>query len=163
MLSALHQFFAPMPGHGPLFYGKLAGGFFLVIAVLAALQAAPRRSRRGIIAMFTFLGGLYYVAEFFWPTHSGKNPLTSYQDSVANISTVIGAFAIGVGVISLLQLHLRAVSRQRPGWGNSAVLIVMFLLMLVFGLLSDYAPRLHILGTRVTSTDVFGNFCSKAA
>ncbi len=155
MLSVLHHFFAPLPGHGPLYYGKLAGGFLFLLGVLAGLQFAPRRSRRGIIAFFTFLGGLYYVAEFFWPARHGSNPLTPYQDSVANISTVVGAFAIGVGVISLLQLHTRAVARQRPGWGNSVVLIVMFLLMLVFGLLNDYAPHLHVFGSGVTSTDVF--------
>jgi len=160
LLSALHDFFAPMPGHGPAYFGKLAGGFLFVVAVLAALQLAPRRSRRGIIAFFTFLAGLYYVAEFFWPVTNGKNPLTPYQDSVASISTVIGAFAIGVGVISLLQLHTRAVARQRPGWGNSVVLIVMFVLMLVFGLLNDYAPHLRVLGSGVTSTDVF-NFLFK--
>ena len=57
MLSALHHFFAPMPGHGPAYFGKLAGGFVFMLAVLAALQLAPRRSRRGIIAFFTFLGG----------------------------------------------------------------------------------------------------------
>jgi hypothetical protein len=155
LLSALHHFFAPMPGHGPLYFGKLAGAFVFVVAVLAALQAAPRRSRRGIIALFTFLGGLYYVAEFFWPAPHGTNPLTPYQDPVATISTVISAFAIGVGVISLLQLHTRAVARQRPGWGNSVVLIVMFVAMTVFGLLNDYAPHLRVLGSSVTSTDVF--------
>ncbi len=155
MLSALHHFFAPLPGHGPAYFGKLAGGFLFMAAILAALQFAPRRSRRGIIAFFTFLAGLYYVAEFFWPASHGSNPLTPYQDSVANVSNVVSAFAIGVGVISLLQLHTRAVARQRPGWGNSIVLIVMFLLMLVFGLLNDYAPHLHVFGTSVTSTDVF--------
>lgn len=155
MLSALHHFFAPMPGHGPLYYSKLAGGFLFVLAVLAGLHLAPRRSRRGIIAFFTFLAGLYYVAEFFWPATNSKNPLTPYQDSVANIGAVVGAFAIGVGVISLLQLHTRAVARQRPGWGNSVVLIVMFVLMLVFGLLNDYAPHLRVFGSSVTSTDVF--------
>ncbi len=155
MLSPLLQFFAPMPGHGPAYVGKLAGGFLFIVVVLAGLQLAPRRSRRGIIAFFTFLAGLYYVAEFFWPATNGSNPLTPYQDSVASISTVIGAFAIGVGVISLLQLHTRAVARQRPGWGNSVVLIVMFLLMLVFGLLNDYAPHLRVLGSSVTSTDAF--------
>ncbi len=144
-----------MPGHGPLYFGKLAGGFLLVMIVLAALQAAPRRSRRGIIALFTFLGGLYYAAEFFWPTHNGKNPLTDYQDSVANISNVIGAFAIGVGVISLLQLHTRQIARQRPGWGNSIVLIVMFVAMLVSGLLSDAHPNGRVFGSSVTTKDVF--------
>ena len=155
MLSALSHFFAPMPGHGPAYYGKLVFGFVFVIAVLAALQAAPRRSRRGIIAFFTFLGGLYYVAEFFWPAHGGNNPLTPYQDSVANISLVVSAFAIGVGVISLLQLHTRLIARQRPGWGNSVVLIVAFLAMTVFGLLNDFKPHLHVFGSSVTSTDVF--------
>ncbi len=155
MLSALHHFFAPLPGHGPAYFGKLVGGFLFVFVVLAALQLAPRRSRRGIIAFFTFLAGLYYVAEFFWPASHGKNPLTPYQDSVASVSLVVSAFAIGVGVISLLQLHTRAVARQRPGWGNSVVLIAAFLLMLVFGLLNDYAPHLHVFGTGVTSVDVF--------
>ncbi len=155
MLSALHSFFAPLPAHGPAFYGKLAFGFLLVLAVLAGLQAAPRRSRRGLIAFFTFLGGIYYVAEFFWPVHGGKNPLTPYQDSVANVSLVVNGFAIGVGVISLLQLHSRLVARQRPGWGNSAVLIVSFLAMTTFGLLKDSSPGMHIFGSPVTAQDGF--------
>lgn len=160
MLSALHQFFAPMPGHGPLYLGKLVLGFLLVLAVLAVLQAAPRRSRRGIIALFTFLGGLYYVAEFFWPAPGDVNPLTPYQDIVANVSLVISAFAIGVGVISLLQLHTRLIARQRPGWGNSVVLITAFLAMTVFGLLKDYDPQGRVFGSGVTSLDVF-NFLFK--
>lgn len=155
MLSALHHFFAPLPGYGPAYFGKLAFGFFFIVAVLAGLQAAPRRSRRGIIAGFTFLGGVYYVAEFFWPAHGGNNPLTPYQDSVASISLVISAFAIGVGVISLLQLHSRLIARQRPGWGNSVVLIAAFLAMTIFGLLRDFSPEMHVFGSGVTSTDVF--------
>ena len=94
---------------------------------------------------------------------NGANPLTPYQDSVANIATVVGAFAIGVGVISLLQLHTRAVARQRPGWGNSVVLIVMFLLMLVFGLLNDYAPHLHVAWVRRDFQWTCSTFCSRAA
>lgn len=160
MLSALHQFFAPLPGHGPAYFGKLAFGFLFVLAVLGGLQAAPRRSRRGLIAFFTFLGGVYYVLEFFWPAHGGSNPLTPYQDSVANVSLVVSGFAIGVGVISLLQLHTRLIARRRPGWGNSVVLVVAFLAMTVFGLLKDYSPHLHVLGSSVTSLDVF-NFLFK--
>ena len=160
MLSALHSFFAPLPGHGPAYYGKLAFGLLFVFAVLGGLQAAPRRSRRGLIAFFTFLGGIYYVAEFFWPAHGGSNPLTPYQDSVANISLVISAFAIGVGVISLLQLHTRLIARQRPGWGNSVVLIVAFLAMTIFGLLKDHSPKMAIFGSSVTTLDAF-NFLFK--
>ena len=143
MLNALTQFFAPVHGHGGAFYGKLALGLLIMFAVLAALQAAPRRSRKGIIAVFTFLGGLYFALEFFWPAHGQPkmNPLTPYQDVVAGLSTVVGSFAIGLGVFSLMQVHIRAVSRARPGWGYSVVLLVSFALMFVFGLMNEYSPK----------------------
>ena len=146
-MNTLKQFFAPVHGHGAAFYGKLALGLLLMFAVLAALQAAPRRARKGIIAFFTFLGGLYFATEFFWPTNpaTNKNPLTSYQDVVASLAAVIGSFAIGLGVFSLMQLHTRTVARARPGWGYSIVLLVSFVLMFVFGLINEYSPKTTII------------------
>jgi len=146
-LNALKQFFAPVHGHGGAFYGKLALGLLLMFAVLAALQAAPRRARKGIIAFFTFLGGLYFALEFFWPTNprTNENPLTPYQDVVASLAAVVASFAIGLGVFSLMQLHTRTVARARPGWGYSVVLLVSFALMFVFGLLNAYSPKTTII------------------
>lgn len=146
-----------MPQHGPVYYGKLAFGFVFILGILAALQAAPRQARKGIIAAFTFLGGLYYAAEFFWPADKATkaNFLTPYQDLMSNLFSVIGAFSIGVGLISLLGLHARLIARRRAGWGNSVVLIVAFLAMTVFGLLNVYAPTLAVLGPRVTAHDMF--------
>lgn len=156
MGHALKSFFAAMPHHGPGYFGKLALGVAFVVAVLAALQAAPRQARKGIIALFTFLGGLYYALEFFWPANAKKeNFLTPYQDLMSNLFSVIGAFSIGVGLISLLSLHARLIARRRAGWGNSVVLIVAFLAMTVFGLLNEYAPTLAVLGPRVTAHDTF--------
>lgn len=114
-----------------------------MLAVLAALQAAPRRARRGIIAVFTFLGGLYFAAEFFLPAaksgpNAGGNFLTPYQPVVANIAAVVSAFAIGLGVVSLVQLHTKNIARARPGWGYSVALMVSFVSMAVFGLLNEY-------------------------
>nr|MDQ2688387.1 hypothetical protein [Armatimonadota bacterium] len=63
-----------------------------------------------------------------------------YQDLMSNLFSVIYAFSIGVGLISLLGLHARLIARRRAGWGNSVVLIVAFLAMTVFGLLNEYAP-----------------------
>ncbi len=142
-MNALKQFFAPVHGHGGAFYGKLALGLLLMFAVLAAMQAAPRRARKGIIAFFTFLGGLYFATEFFWPTDpvTKTNPLTPYQDVVASLAAVVGSFAIGLGVFSLMQLHTRTVARARPGWGYSVVLLVSFVLMFVFGLMNAYSPK----------------------
>lgn len=153
----LKTFFAPMHSHGAAYYGKLAFGFLFVLAILAGLQAAPRRSRKGIIALFTFLGGLYFALEFFWPANpkTKQNWLTPYQDLVAQMFAVIGAFAVGVGVISLLSLHSRLIARRREGWGNSLVLVIAFTAMAVFGLLNEYRPTLHVFGSGVTAHDVF--------
>ena len=119
----------------------------LVFAVLAALQAAPRRSRKVIIAVFTFLGGLYYAAEFFWPASkaTGENFLTSYQPIVANVASVVGSFAIGLGVISLVQLHTKTIARTRPGWGYSVALMVSFVAMAVFGLMNEYSGNTTVI------------------
>jgi hypothetical protein len=160
-----HTFFAPYHhlAHHPYpagYYGKLALGVAFVLAVLAGLQAAPRRSRKYIIAVFTFIGGLYYFLEFFWPTHktgpmAGENFLTPYQDIVANISSVLFAFSIGLGIISLLQFHGRSIGRRRAGWGNSVAFLVSFVAMAVFGLLDAYAPFLAIFGRDVRAHDVY--------
>lgn len=147
MLRFLQAFFGAAPPGSGLFYGKLAFGVLFVLAILGAMQAAPRRSRKPLIAIFTFLGGLYYVVEFFWPAHGTppKNPLTDYTEFVANLSAVISSFGIGIGVISLMQLHGRAIGRQRAGWGNSVALIVSFLLMTVFGIAKEYYPASRLL------------------
>lgn len=156
----MHGFFAPLPTHPAAYYGKLAFGFLFVLAILGALQAAPRPSRKYIIAAFTFIGGLYYLLEFFWPTHkhgplAGQNFLTPYQDFVANVSAVISTFAVGLGIISLLQFHGRAIGRRRAGWGNSIAFLVSFVAMAVFGLLNAYTPKLAVLGRGVTAHDVY--------
>ena len=118
-----------------------------MLAVLAGLQAAPRRSRKTIIAIFTFLGGLYFAAEFFWPTSkvTNSNPLTPYEPLVAGIAAVVGSFAIGLGVVALVQLHSRNISRRRSGWGFSVVLLVSFVAMTVFGLMNAYSPSTNII------------------
>ena len=147
-MHTIQQFFAPISRHQApgSYFGHIALGLLFMFAILAALQAAPRRSRKTIIAIFTFLGGLYFVTEFFWPTPAtGSNFLTPLQPLVANIAAVIGAFAIGLGVISLVQLHSRNISRRRSGWGFSAVLLFSFAAMFVFGLVNAYSPNATII------------------
>ena len=143
MLHTLQHFFAPMPGHGAWYFGKLALGLLFMFAILGALQLAPRRARKGIIAFFTFLGGAYFAAEFFWPTNpaTNQNFLTPYQDTVAGLASVVGSFAIGLGVISLLQNHTRQLARRRPGWSYSAIFLVFFIAMTVFGLMNAYSAK----------------------
>lgn len=146
MLHAITKFFAPLPHRNTEYYGKMAIGVVFVLAILAILQAAPKQYRRGIIAVFTFLGGLYYFLEFFLPVPANKdgNALTDYQPFVSNLATVIGAFAIGVGIISLIQFHGRNIAKQRAGWGNSVVLLTSLVAMTCAALGDAYWGK-HVL------------------
>jgi hypothetical protein len=150
------HFFDPIGVHqNPVgFYTHIAIGILGVLIFLAALQAVPRQYRKTVIAIFTFAGGLYYAVEFFWPAatsgpDTGKNWLTDYQDLVANLSLVVQSFAIGIGVISLLQMHFRSLGRMKPGWHNSLALIVSFFAMTIFGVAHEYWPQHKVFGQTV--------------
>jgi hypothetical protein len=151
----LHDFFV-VHAHNGQFYGKLIGGFVAVCLLLGMLHILPRQYRKWIVAFFTFLAGLYYALEFFWPAKGdpSENWLTPSQEFVSNATSVVGSFAVGVGVISVLHLHGRNILKQRQGWGNSIVLIVSFLAMLIFGLMAEYTPATRIFGN-TTASDVF--------
>ncbi|HEY3329553.1 MAG TPA: hypothetical protein VGK19_05990 [Capsulimonadaceae bacterium] len=163
-----HNFFTAIPQHGAVYWLYVFATVAAGIGVLALLQIIPTRYRKATIALFTFLGGLYYVAEFFLPTEKGTsvNALTEYQPFVGTLSQVIGAFTVGLGVISLVGMHTRSVVRQRAQWGYSACLIVAFLVMTVFHLLDSYYGDHVIIGqggilrAAITNHDVY-NFLFK--
>lgn len=149
--AAWDRFFAPVSiaHHRALYYEKLGIGVVISIVALFLIQAIPNRLRKPTIALCTFLAGLYYAAEFFIPVHklpdgSSGNFLTPYFDFSGNFANVLFGFAIGLGVISLLGLHLRAIGRMREGWGFSVVLVVAFLAMTVFGIMNEYWPHARI-------------------
>lgn len=125
------------PQQGITLYLYIAGALAFSGAVLVLLQALPPRARRPLIIAITFVAGLFYALEFFWPVgQNGTNFLTPYITPAAQVQQVLTAFALGVGVYSLLSVHLRSVARQRAGWGFSGVLIVALIVMATAGLFS---------------------------
>ena len=64
-------FCAPAPARAA-YFGKMALGF--CSCLLSWPRCRPRHAgrKREIIAFFTFLGGLYFATEFFWPTRPAK-------------------------------------------------------------------------------------------
>jgi len=140
------SFFSALPpslhGHSPLYFEKLAGAIVFGFLILTALALIPNKYRKGTIALATFLAGLYYVAEFFIPIPKGQdsNSLTPFLSPVGDVSNVIGAFSVGLGIISLIGMHLRTLTRGRDGWGFSLTLVAAFTGTFVFHLLNQYAP-----------------------
>jgi len=75
------------------------------------------------------------------------NFLTPYKDQVFQISLVIGAMALGLGVFGLTSLHAKSIARKRPGWGNSLAFIISLLAMTLVGFTQKYVPEKTGIGT----------------
>jgi hypothetical protein len=115
-------------------------GLALVVSfgVLAGLLAAPIQLRRPVVALVTFVSGLYYVLLWAYPAPIKRGPfdlprttpesisfwLDSAQGVVVNMSNIISGFLIGLGVYSLLRIHLKKIARQQTDWVFSLVLVV---------------------------------------
>ena len=69
-----------------------------------------------------------------------ENFLTPYFKQVSDISNALQAFAIGLGIYSLMSVHLRNIAMKRSGWGNSATLIGGIVLMTVAHIGKEYVP-----------------------
>ena len=126
--------------------GALWGFIFLALVISAvlffALSLVPNRARKPLISIVTFVSGLFFALEFFWPVgDDGKNFLTAYVKPVAGMTNILQAFALGLGVYSLVGLHLRSIVRKRTGWGFSVVLIGAIFAMAIPALLKEYHPN----------------------
>jgi len=135
------RLFQPATHQGVL-VAALAGALVLSIALLYCLHRflGPRQRRR-LIAAVTFVAGLFYGLEYFYPAREGRNFLTPWIEPVSTMLAVIGAFTVGLGIYSLCQVHGRNVAQRRSGWHNSAAFFGAMAAMLVFGLW-DYYLRL---------------------
>lgn len=113
------------------------------------------RAKKWLIIAVTFIGGLFYLFEYFLPAGAylprglqslllprprGGNFLSAYVEPVSDAVSVIGAFTIGLGVLNLSLVHGRNIVRRRPGWHNSLAYFIAFFAMVTFGLLSYYWP-----------------------
>lgn len=132
--------FRPQPG--PALWLYIAGALVVSALALLALQLMPARLRKPLLILITFLSGLFFALEFFWPVgEDGKNFLSAGLTPVADFSQAVGGLTIGLGVYSLALVHMRAIVRQRAGWGFSVALFVAMITICVLGLLSSYRPN----------------------
>jgi hypothetical protein len=138
----LKQLFQPQHGAALVAYilgALLAGGVGTMLLTLT-----PPRLRRPLIFTVTFLGGLFFALEFFWPvkpTPTAADPkavgnfLTPYVQPFGAISPVIQGFAVGLGVINLLQVHGKRLRRGGETGFDSLLFfvstIVMFMVVVV--------------------------------
>ncbi len=124
------------PAHGHWKWIAILLAALGCVVLFFALQALPGRARKALIATMTFLAGLFYALEFFWPVDkkTDENFLTFAVPTVGNVINVLAAFTLGLGVFSLVRIHVGKVTKLREGWENSVVLLVSLLVMAIAGL-----------------------------
>ena len=144
MTPLIASIFVPL--HGGALWGAILGALVFGMLIVGLISLTPTRLRKPLIAAVTFLAGLFFAAEFFWPVHvggpnDGKNWLTDAIKPVSDGTTVLQTFAIGLGIYSLVTLHLRNIVRQRSGWSFSAILLGGMIAMLFAELANSYRPN----------------------
>ncbi|HMS56795.1 MAG TPA: hypothetical protein PKA27_15485 [Fimbriimonadaceae bacterium] len=139
-----------------------SGGLFLMVFLTLAICAAlifgllqmPSRLRRPVVATFTFVSGLFYVLLWIWPQAQDRKPtdlpanftesvsfwLSDALPKIANVSNILTAFLLGLGVFSLMRVHLTRLAKKQRDWSFSIVLLVSMISITIFGYW-DWAQR----------------------
>ena len=132
----LHRMFPAHTGaKGWLLIGVAA---LICIGVFFLLQMLRPKGRKILVVMVTFLCGLFYVSEFYIPVETvngqDQNVLTPFLNIAGDLSQIITAFALGLGVYTLSLLHSKNIMRARPGWGNSVAFFAALISITYIGI-----------------------------
>src|SRR4051812_41138520 len=89
--------------------------------------------RQRLVAILTFLGGVYFFIAFILPESALKTiGLFDIQDDISLGFVAIGLVTFGLGIINLLMIHGSKIAYLKKGWSNSLSLLVGLFLMLSF-------------------------------
>jgi hypothetical protein len=136
--------------HGFWFWVWTIGALVAAILMLVVVHFTPNQFKRYLILTLTFLGGLFYVLEFFIPPdpkseeaaihlgHALNWNLTKAAAVMGNVTQVIAGFTFLLGVYNLARIHGNILRRGREGWPYSLSFFVSFLLMVVAGFWRDW-------------------------
>jgi len=134
---------------------KIFIGLVVGIALFYGLMTAPAQFRRPIVVAVTFVSGLFYVLFWLYPAPINRQPtdgprnlpesvsfwVSDSQAVVSDITNIVAAFLIGLGIYSLGRVHLGKVIKKQRDWQFSAVLLVSLVVMVIFGY-ADFWMRL---------------------
>lgn len=126
-------------------------GFGFMIACLFM----PSRAKRPIAAGATFLAGAFWVLYWIWPTprNRGDNDLpgnftegvsfwlSDALPHVSNFANILTAFILGLGIYSILRIHLKRLTKMQKDWEFSLILLASLVAMIFFGY-RDWMDRL---------------------
>ncbi|MBL8088463.1 MAG: hypothetical protein JNM85_10400 [Chthonomonas sp.] len=119
----------------------------LAILIFVATMNVPTRGRKFVIGVCTFISGVFYVMLLVWPNHQARQPFELPRNGVEKVSffledatpffkdlgTIVPAFLLGLGVYSLLRVHLGRIIKKHKDSVFSITLLASMVLMAFFG------------------------------
>lgn len=147
MQAAPPSFWHAPSGSSELFL-KIALTLLVGFGLMVLCFFLPSKARRPIIAVATFIAGAYWVLYYFWPTPGDRGPndipshlgeSISFYLSDANpimglgLANTLATFIIGLGIYSLVRIHLTRLTKQQKDWQFSVLLLAALVLMVIFG------------------------------
>jgi hypothetical protein len=131
----------------PALWMKIGLALVTGIIFIFLLMKVPPQFRRAIIAGFTFLAGLINIAYWLWPEPIAREAGTMPNGPIEGIGfflddavitsgsfyNILAGFLLGLGVYSILRIHVRKFIKQQQDWFFSGVLLFSMLLMIIFG------------------------------
>ncbi|RYG48664.1 hypothetical protein EON79_03795 [bacterium] len=153
MQATTPNFWAAEPGSTELWM-KLAIAVLVGFAGLAALTAVPPQLRRHVVAILTFIAGLYWVLLYVWPVpvdwvkgERAVGPvdgvgiwLQEANGPIVGFTQILTSFLIGLGIYSLLRVHIKRLVGFKTDWFFSFTLLMSMLAMIIFGY-ADWIQR----------------------
>lgn len=111
------------------------------------LMRMPTRYRRWVVWTLTFLSGAFYVVLWAWPVPINRQAtdlprdgvesvgfwLSDASSRVGDVSNILTAMLLGLGIYSLMRIHVGKIMKRQADRGFSVVLIVSMLAITVFG------------------------------
>ncbi len=161
MLNFFNGFAQSTPNFWRLEPGSSQLVMWLAIAFIASaglvylISLVPSQFRRTVVTVFTFLAGFVFVAKFLWPAPVSANletdvPLNTVEsigfwlgksiDPVAKVANALAAFLLGLGIFSLVRVHINKIRRRQVDWVFSIVLLTSFVIMVGVGF-ADWRMR----------------------
>lgn len=144
------------PGSSQL-YIAITVTLIIGFAFFFAMTKLPTNMRKYVVGIFTFVSGLVFVLEYFWPKPVGvtgtdfntvqpRNTLESIGfflgqaiSPVGMVINVVAGFLLGLGIYSLLRVHLGRIRRRAKDYQFSILLVVSLVTMFIVGILDWYA------------------------
>jgi len=167
--APVYTLWSDQPGSTGLWL-KILIAFLAGIGLIVAFVYAPTRMRKPIVATFTFLAGVYWVLYYLWPTAPNRQPgdlprdfgesvsffLTDANSIVGGFANILTAFLLGLGIYSLLRIHLGKVFKQGKDWQFSLLLIGSLLAMTIFGYWDWYQRKFSENAAELANPDNWG-------